>query len=562
MGASTDDCAGGADREPSQSQRLGNHHEGVFEQEPEKLVAVSDVEKGHSTSAKVDAENALQDQTNILPKAQLLLVFAALATSMLLLFIDQSSLGVAMPTIGRELHCSNTISWAATSNLIANTTFQSLYGRLSDIFGRKGVYLSALVVFGIATVMSGVSRTATQLFVFRGFVGAGGGGVQSLTMIIVSDVVTLQDRGKYQGLLSFFIGLGQAIGPFMNALLIDHISWRVIYWILGPLTIACLVITHFIVPSSHIHGNLKEKILKVDFMGIVLCSGAIVLVLVPVSSGGSVYKWNSAVVISLLTIGGLLFASFLLVEIRVAKLPMMPLRIFKVWPVAAMMIQNILIGMYYYCVLNYQSAYFQNVRGFSLLKSAALQVPLSISLSLASICCGQLMARFQRTGFIIRSGGCLLVVGTTMQCMFNRYSTIGYIVAAQIFQGIGVGATLQPVLVAMQANSPKADRAVIISVRGFVRAFGGAVGLAIANAILSNVLIRNLPSGLPTSIENAIKASALSLPDISSLDAALRSEVLDAYMKASKGVFTYFVPLAGIGLVLSFSYRDIGLTRK
>lgn len=139
----------------------------------------------------------IHDQTNLLPKRQLITVFAALAFGLLVTFIDQNSIGVALPTIGRELNCASTIEWAGTSSLIANTAFQVLYGRLSDVFGRKVIMIVMLAMLAIGDLLCGFAKTGPQLYAFRGMSGMANGGIMALSMIIVSDIVTLKDRGKF-----------------------------------------------------------------------------------------------------------------------------------------------------------------------------------------------------------------------------------------------------------------------------------------------------------------------------------------------------------------------------
>ena len=138
----------------------------------------------------------IHDQTNILPRARLLIVFAALASTMLITYIDQSSIGIMLPTIGRELNCASTIVWAGTSSMIANTAFQVLYGRLSDIFGRKHIMLSALGSLALADLLCGFAKSGPQLYGFRAMAGLANGGVMAICMMIVSDIVTLEERGK------------------------------------------------------------------------------------------------------------------------------------------------------------------------------------------------------------------------------------------------------------------------------------------------------------------------------------------------------------------------------
>lgn len=270
------------------------------------------------------AERSLHDQTNILPRAQLLVVFTGLAISLLITFVDQNGISVTLPTIAADLDARNTISWAGTSSLIANTTFTVLYGRLSDIFGRKVIYLCALVLLCISDVLCGVSTTPEMFYVFRGLAGIAGGGVTSLTMIIVSDIVTLQQRGKYQGILGAAMGLGNIIGPFLGAAFIMNATWRGFFWLIGPLAACSALIGYFLIPNNHKKDSLSNSVKRIDFFGILTSSAAVILLLIPISGGGSYFNWDSAMVISMLAIGGCSLIVFLLVEWKVAALPMLP----------------------------------------------------------------------------------------------------------------------------------------------------------------------------------------------------------------------------------------------
>lgn len=270
------------------------------------------------------AEKSLHDQTNILPRGQLLIVFAGLAVSLLITFVDQNGISVMLPTIAQELYAENTISWAGTSSLIANTMFTVLYGRLSDIFGRKIVYLLALALLCIADLLCGLSQSPAMLYVFRGLSGVAGGGVTSLTMIVVSDVVTLEERGKYQGILGAALGMGNVIGPFIAAGFIMHTTWRGFFWLISPLAACSIVVGYFLIPSNVRKDGFKKNVERIDFYGIIASSIGIIFLLIPISGGGSYFEWNSPMVISMFVIGGCSLIAFLFIEWKVATLPMLP----------------------------------------------------------------------------------------------------------------------------------------------------------------------------------------------------------------------------------------------
>lgn len=270
------------------------------------------------------AEKALHDQTNILPFAQLMVVFSGLAVSLLITMSDQNGISVTLPTIARDLDAQNTISWAGTSSLIANTMFTVLYGRLSDIFGRKIVYISALVLLCIADLCCGLSVKPAMFYVFRGLAGVAGGGVTSLTMIIVSDVVTLEKRGKYQGILGAALGIGNIIGPFMAAAFIMRSTWRGFFWLISPLAACSAFIGYFLIPDNARRGHFWENIGRIDWWGVLASSVGVIFLLIPISGGGSYFQWDSPMVISMLVIGGCALISFIFIEWKVATLPMLP----------------------------------------------------------------------------------------------------------------------------------------------------------------------------------------------------------------------------------------------
>lgn len=368
------------------------------------------------------AEKALHDQTNILPFGQLMVVFTGLATSLVITFVDQNGISVTLPTIARDLGAQDTISWAGTSSLIANTMFTVLYGRLSDIFGRKVVYLSALILLCIADLLCGLAQNPAMFYVFRGLAGVAGGGVTSLTMIIVSDVVTLEQRGKYQGILGASLGVGNIIGPFIAAAFIMRSTWRGFFWMISPLAALSAVVGYFLIPNNARNDRFRKNIGRIDWYGVLASSIGIIFLLIPISGGGSYFPWDSPMVISLLVIGGLSFIAFIFIEWKVAALPMLPgmcfffgvqfkvltdiniVQFFRNRVITTLFLQSFLLGAVYQAYLYYLPLYYQNARGWSPIVSAALTAPMVACQSIASICSGQYISRLKRYGEIIWVG--------------------------------------------------------------------------------------------------------------------------------------------------------------
>ncbi|KAF2718544.1 putative major facilitator superfamily transporter [Polychaeton citri CBS 116435] len=508
-------------------------------------------------SKQTEAEEALHDQTQLLPKRELIIVFSTMALALLVCFIDQNGIGVLLPSIAKDLDAQSNISWAGTSALIANTIFQVLYGRLSDLFGRKKILISALVLLSLSDLACGLSVNPTMLYIFRGLAGVGNGGITSLSMMIISDVVTLQERGKYQGILGVMVGMGNAIGPLIASGFALHLTWRGLFWMLCPLILIAAGISVKYLPTNMPKLNVKQTVAKIDFLGLITGTAFVILVLIPISQGGHAgTPWDSPMVIAMLTVGIFCGIAFLFVEWK-ATLPMMPLDMFKRPSVAAMLAQSFLLGASYYSYLYFLPLYFQNVKGLSPIVSAALLLPLVVPQSCSSVLAGLYMSKFNRYVEVIYFGFGIWTVGSGLMIMADENTNVGLVSLFLILVGCGTGTCFQPTLVAMQAHCPKAQRAVVTSNRNFLRSLGAAVSLAVSSAILANVLKGSLPPDL-ASLAN----STFAAPSLDNYSPEQRVQVVRAYASASRAVFIWCCPLTAVCLLLTMVVRDHGLQRK
>jgi MFS family permease len=267
----------------------------------------------------------------------------------------------------------------------------------------------------------------------------------------------------------------------------------------------------------------------------------------------------------MLTLGSICALGFLVVEWKFAAMPMMPLYLFRNKAVCVILIQNFLFGIVYYSHLYYLPIYYQNVRQYSPVLSAALTIPFVAGQSVFSILSGQYVSRIKRYGEVIWVGYALWTLGAGLVLTFDRTTPQWQMVIILFIEGAGVGNVFQPTLVAAQAHSPKQDRAVVTSIRNFMRSFGGSVGLALSSAIFANCLEGSLDSvtlSLPDNYVSEVLASILSTPNVSGLDPAQVAEVLDAYMEASKAVFYTWVPFIAVCLIMCILIKDKGLQRK
>ncbi|KIV85595.1 hypothetical protein PV11_01273 [Exophiala sideris] len=511
--------------------------------------------------ARLQIAITVEDHTNILPKKQVLMIITALAVSLLISYIDQNSIAVILPKIGKDLNSLESIQWAGTSSLIANTVFQVFYGRVSDIFGRNMVLFASLASLAVGDLACGLARTGPQLYVFRAIAGVGNGGINALAMIIVSDIVTLEDRGKYQGIIGCCVGLGSTIGPFFAAGFVESVSWRSFFFVLSGLALASGCLVYLILPSKQLKDDTMTKLRKIDYAGALFSSAMVIFLLIPISDGGTRFSWSSATFICLLVFGSLCALIFIGVECKFSALPMIPPRLFKNLAVSVVLSQNFLFGFVYYASLYYLPMYYQTARRWNALESAALLVPIVIGQSVTSILSGQYISLKKRYGRVLWFGYTVWTLAAGLRCLFSRRTSPVAIVFILLLEGAGVGCTFQPTLIAAHAHGDDADRAIIVGIRNFVRLLGGATGLAASAAIYTNVYRRHAHLASATAAVD-VSLSMYALPDLSLLSATDVDILLNAYMMASRAVFIAWVPFIALCLLSTVVIRDRGLSNS
>lgn len=509
---------------------------------------------------------------NILPTKKLIITMLIMSFNVFTAFVDQTAITIALPTLADDLNAEKTINWAATTALLANCVCQVLFGRLVDIFGRKDMLLYSLVVLGISDLACGFAKTGVQFYVFRAFAGIGSGGIQALTIIIISDIVTLKQRGKYQGILGANVGLGNALGPFLMSAFIEHSNWRNFYHLMPCLIAIQLGTTYYFVDNRKENLNSiltkKEKFLNIDYTGILFSTAGLVLILVPLNGGGLLYRWDSVLVIVMFIIGGLCFITFLVIEWRNPKLPMIPLNLFHSILLDVIFASNFLYGLVFFSFQYYIPYYFQIVLGFSELRSATVILSMVLIQAVMSTVAGQLISWSGHYKYIIVVGYGIWFLGVCLLLLFNVNTPTGTIVGVLIVIGSGAGWIFQPSVVAAQAQAKKSERAVVISTRNLSRSFGGALGTAVASLIVTNSLKDQISKALespnsykniPVEYLNYLKSHIYNKIEISGLNQEQILVIKTMYMKSIRNYFYLTIPCIGFCFLGAFLINDRGL---
>ncbi|KAF9221725.1 MFS general substrate transporter, partial [Gyrodon lividus] len=407
----------------------------------------------------------------------------------------------ALPTISATFDAGSVASWVPSAYMLTSTSFQPLYGRFSDIFGRKAVLCFAMVVFMIGSLLSGFSRSIIELIVFRGFAGAGGGGIISIAQIIMSDVVSLRDRGKYQGIIGGVIALGYAIGPPIGGALSERVSWRWCFWINLPVSLSAICAVLFVLPLKPVEGDVKRqarpqltKLLVIDYLGAGLTLVGSALVILPLIWGGVTFPWNSPLVLAPLCSGVLVIFLFCWWEWKGAHLPIVPMHIFKHVTVTGVYIAMFVNGFIFFSSIYYLSQFFQVALGYSPIRSGVLLLPVLVSQSLTSWLAGMTMSKTGRYRTIVYAGFSVWAVGCGCLSTVTHSTSKALLVFYMLLAGAGAGQTLQTTTVAAQASVSRKDMSVVTAVRNFVRLLGGTLSLAVGSTLINNSLRTALSS--------------------------------------------------------------------
>ncbi|KAJ1023102.1 hypothetical protein NDA16_003255 [Ustilago loliicola] len=484
----------------------------------------------------------LQDQTNFLPRKQVIVAFAGLSAALLVALLDQSIISTALPTITASFHAGNDASWLSTSYLLTSTASSPLYGRFSDIFGRKTCIIFALTGFLIGSALCAASQSVTQLIIFRALSGAFGGGIVSLVMVVVGDVVSLRERGTYQGLLGVVVALANSGGPLIGGALAT-VGWRWCFIISVPIIFVALICVIILLPLKKVEGSVKSKLAKIDYLGTALVLAGTVSLLLGLNWGGQQYPWSSPNVLVSLILGGVIFVAFAIVEARFAALPLVPMRLFKIGTVCSVLVQTMCSGGIFFLLLFFVPQFTQVVKGYSGVKAGVTLIPLMAVQALTSTIAGIIVSKTGKYKVIIVVGFGIFSIGVGLLGLLDEHSNIGEIIGFLLLSGFGAGGTLQVTLVAAQNAVERRDLAVLTSTRNFMRLFGGTLCLAISYTILNNS-VRDQVKNLPADVIAQVVRNPKLITD-GEFDAATSAQLLQAYVHAFRNVFRF-----GLGLTL------------
>ncbi|KAF9318998.1 hypothetical protein BG003_010047 [Podila horticola] len=492
-------------------------------------------------------------QVVTLPFKQLIVVFTGLMLGVFLSSLDQTIVNVCTTKIANEFNSLTEIPWVGTSYLLTSTCFQPLYGKFSDIFGRKPTFLFSITVFLIGSALCGAAQSMIMLIVARGIAGIGAGGIMSMVMIIITDIVSLRDRGKYQGMIGAVFGLSSVIGPLLGGVFTDKASWRWAFLINLPIGAITLAVVIKLLHLPHAVGSFREKFKRIDILGSVTLIIGLVMILLPLNWGGSTYEWNSPIIVGLLVGGFAVIGVFLLIEWKQAVEPIIPFRLFKTRTNNAVFLTSFFVGMGFFGIMFFMPLFFQIVRQESATASGLEMLPLIVGLLFTSIGSGVMVSKYGQYRPFIWVGLILSTTGTGLLVLLHEDSSRGEIIGYLFINGCGLGFSMQTLMLAIQSAVPTRDIAVATANATFFRTVGSVFGVAISGTVFSNAVRKNLG---PLILENpAIKIVITDSYKAPTFGPVLEAQILHAYMLSLRSAFIVCTPFMGMAFICSLAIQ-------
>ncbi|CAI7577802.1 unnamed protein product [Penicillium glandicola] len=537
------------------------------EQQTEVAAQPNDVENATEKTEGAPLDRATS-QAAKMGKKKIIVVMAALCLALFLAALDMTIISTALPTIAAQFGASESgFSWIASSYLLANAACIPLWGKISDIWGRKSIIVLANVIFLVGSLICALAHNMATIIAGRAVQGIGGGGIIILANISVSDLFSLRDRPMYYGLFGATWAVAGALGPVIGGAFTTDVTWRWCFYLNLPVGGVSLTILILFLRIESPKTPFWAGVRCIDWTGTFLIVGGTLMFLFGLEFGGVNYSWASPTVLCLIIFGVLTLALAMFLEWKVAKFPIIPPRLFNEWYNILILLTCFCHGFVFIAATYYLPLYFQTVLQSNPIMSGVYVLPLVLSLALGSAATGVVMKKTGRFRELIIGGMFMMALGFGLFIDLKAYASWPRIIIYQLIAGVGIGPNFQAPLVAFQANIRPADMATATATFGFVRQLSTSMSVVLGTVIYQNVmsqqsakLIASLGAKNAALVSASFGNSSKSL--VQSLTSSQRKVVLDAYTHALNRMWIFYTCVACLGFVLALFIRRRELTRQ
>ena len=424
---------------------------------------------------------------------QIKLTLIGVMFAMFLASLDQTIVATAIPKIMADLDGFDRFTWISTSYIVASTSVVLIIGAVSDVYGRKWLFVGAIAIFLFGSALAAASPTMNALIVFRGVQGIGGGMIMALSFVTIADLFPPDERAKYMGIISAMFGVSSVLGPTLGGFITDQLSWQWIFLVNIPLGIPVIAIFIKLFPNAKKYGPKR----KIDVGGALLIVLAIVPGLLGLSWGGNQYEWSDPLVLGSLAFSGVILVVFGIYETRISE-PLLPLAVFKNRIVGVALLVTLLTGLAMFGAIFFVPLLFQGVLGASATASGSFLTPMMLGIVSGAAISGQILAR---TGGHYRLQGILGVsIMATGMFFLSRVSgttTHAYALSSAVVMGFGLGTSFPLYTIAIQNSVPQEYLGIATSSAQFFRSVGGAIGLALFGSFMVRQFKEGMQENLP-----------------------------------------------------------------
>jgi EmrB/QacA subfamily drug resistance transporter len=490
-------------------------------------------------------------------RRDVLIAFSAMMLATLLAALDQTIVATALPRIASELHGFADLSWVVTAYLVSSTVTIPLYGKLSDLYGRRRLFVVSISIFVAASLLCALAQTMGQLVAFRALQGIGAGGLLPLSQAAIADLFSPRERGRYQGFIGAMWATAAVAGPLLGGTLTDLASWRWIFLLNLPLGAIALVVVVRTMPVT-----FRPRRHQIDYAGAAALSIAVTTVLLATSWGGVTYAWDSPQMRIALIVAAIALVAFLWLERR-AREPLLPLALFRRPVFAVTSSASLIIGALLFAVTIYVPVFVQGVLGQSATRSGVVLIPLSLGWVVSAFVSGQLIARTGRYRVFPIAGTTLVFAGILVLASIEAGTTGTTVAGALVVMGLGLGVTWPTYVVATQNAVDPADLGVATATLVFFRTMGGSLAVAALGGLLTNRLAAELPEHVGRAAAAHIDTNELIQHTGQHLQSpALRDGIQGALGASLHVVFLALIPLAALGIALALALKERPLRRS